>query len=78
MIKDPVQRYDNYEVGCPNCNNGIVEMDVYDLENHLIDKRMDGASFKELITIYRFWRKTGGRLCPECDGCYIKLEEVCR
>jgi len=78
MIRDAVERYDDYEVECPSCKEGILEMDLYDLENYLLDKRMDEASFKELMLVYRFWEKTGGRLSPECEGNYIIKKEECR
>jgi RecJ-like exonuclease len=55
---------------CDECD-GIGTVDDSDKEGlmeDLINAHENGKKFRELTQIYREWKKTETRVCPECDG----------
>ncbi|OGS35274.1 MAG: hypothetical protein A2293_08005 [Elusimicrobia bacterium RIFOXYB2_FULL_49_7] len=64
-----VAQYEYRTLTCHHCNGeGMIEISLHDLKMHIYTKAF-GRDWRELLAIYREWKKNRGKIeCPECHG----------
>lgn len=72
-------KYKKYDVKCEKCcGDGVVDVDWEKFYEILSDEYIKGAKFKELLAMYRKWKKQNKQwTCDACGGKgYFTVEGV--